>query len=137
MPAEGRNDMDNALFIAKLLGPIYLILGFGMLLNRQHMAGLYSEIAESPALMYLGAVLALVVGSLIVRFHNDWTLRWTLLITLLGWLAVLKGVLRVLAPEWSQAKLKSYATSGAGVAVAAPAAFILGAILTAGGYGWL
>ncbi len=129
--------MDNAILIAKILGPIYLIIGLGMLLHREHMRSLFNEVAKSPALVYLGGVLALVIGTIIIRFHNDWTLGWTLLITLVGWGAVAKGVSRILAPDWSRELLHSYAKDDKIIPFATAAALILGAILTAGAYRWI
>lgn len=129
--------MDNAILIAKILGPIYLIVGLGMLLHKEHMRSLFNEVAKSPALVYLGGVLALVIGTIIIRFHNDWTLGWTLLITLVGWGAVAKGVSRILAPDWSRELLHSYAKDDKIIPFSTAAALILGAILTAGAYRWI
>ncbi len=129
--------MDNAILIAKILGPIYLIVGLGMLLHKEHMRSLFNEVANSPALIYLGGVFALVIGTLIIRFHNDWSLGWPLLITLIGWGAVAKGASRILAPEWSRDLLHSYAQGDKIIPFATAASLIFGAILTAGAYRWI
>ncbi len=129
--------MDNAILIAKVLGPIYLIVGLGMLLHKQHMRSLFDEVSKSPALAYLGGVLALVIGTIIVRVHNDWSLGWPLLITLIGWGAVAKGASRILAPEWSRDLLRSYAQDDKIIPLATAAALIFGAVLTAGAYRWI
>jgi len=44
--------------------------------------------------------MALVVGFLIVSNHNVWVQDWTVLVTIIGWLALLKGVLIFLAPKF-------------------------------------
>jgi hypothetical protein len=129
--------VTNAILIAKILGPVYLIVGLGMLLHNEHMRSLFNEVANSPALVYLGGVLALVIGTIIIRFHNDWSLGWTLLITLVGWGAVAKGVSRILAPDWSRELLAGYAKDDKIIPFATAAALILGAILTAGAYRWI
>jgi uncharacterized protein YjeT (DUF2065 family) len=34
-----------------------------------------------------------------VNFHNIWIADWRILITLIGWLSVIKGVVRLLFPQ--------------------------------------
>ena len=43
--------------------------------------------------------MALLAGFLIVNFHNVWVWDWTVIITVLGWLALLKGILLLLLPK--------------------------------------
>ena len=38
-------------------------------------------------------------GLAVVLSHNVWVLNWPLIITLLGWIAVISGALRVFAPD--------------------------------------
>lgn len=42
----------------------------------------------------------LVIGAAIIFSYNVWTLDWTLLITLLGWAALVKGGMIMLFPGW-------------------------------------
>lgn len=53
---------------------------------------------EHPAIMFITALINLVGGAAIVLHHNIWTLDRTLAITLIGWLAIVKGALRILFP---------------------------------------
>jgi uncharacterized protein YjeT (DUF2065 family) len=129
--------MQNAVFIAKVLGPVYLIVGLGALLNPEHMKSMMRALASNPAFIYMSGVMALAIGTLMLRFYHDWTWGWPILVTALGWGSVLKGASRLLAPAWSEASLKSYADSGKTVPVAAAASLLVGAVLTAGGYGWI
>jgi hypothetical protein len=50
-------------------------------------------------LIYLTGVLALPVGLAIVATHNDWKWHWPLIITLIGWLAIIGGTVRMVAPQ--------------------------------------
>ena len=34
----------------------------------------------------------------IVLYHNFWTTDWRIIITIVGWISVLKGVVRIVAP---------------------------------------
>jgi hypothetical protein len=126
--------METSIYLAKLMGPIYLVIAIGMLLNRDHYRAVANEVAASPALFYLAGVLALVIGGLIVLLNNVWS-GWPVVITILGWTAIAKGVVRTVLParatSWA-AKVTGNANAMMGAGLAALA---LGAFLTAMGYG--
>jgi hypothetical protein len=48
--------------------------------------------------VYLSGTLLFVAGLAIVRAHNSWTPGWPVLITLVGWIAMLAGLGRMAAP---------------------------------------
>jgi hypothetical protein len=48
--------------------------------------------------MFAGCI-SILVGLLIVTSHNIWTPEWPLLITLIGWVALLKGIAEVYVPD--------------------------------------
>ena len=54
-------------------------------------------------LIYLNGLLLFVAGLWIVRVHNHWTCRWPVMVTLVGWVAILVGLFRMFAPEVQQA----------------------------------
>ena len=49
--------------------------------------------------MYLSGFLALIIGNLLVVSHNVWTADWRVIITIFGWLSLLKGVVRLFFPS--------------------------------------
>lgn len=91
--------MNASIFLAQLIGPLFLLVGIGVLLNRSYYRKMMGDFLGNSALYYFSGVLALVVGIAIVQFHNIWELRWPVVITVVGWLSILKGVVRVLLPE--------------------------------------
>jgi hypothetical protein len=91
--------MPTSIYLAKLIGPTLLVIGLGMLLNRDGYRATANEFLKSRALIYIAGLLALVPGIAIVLAHNLWVYDWRLIITLFGWLALIGGVLRILAPQ--------------------------------------
>ncbi len=90
--------MDAASFVAALIGLIYVVVGIGILLDPDHYRRMAEDFFRSPALMYLGGATALAAGLSILYFHNDWSGDWRVIITILGWLAVLKGAHLLILP---------------------------------------
>jgi uncharacterized protein YjeT (DUF2065 family) len=90
--------MDTANFVAALLGPLYIVVGAGILLNPDHYQRMAQDFLRSPALTYIGGAMAMAVGLSILYFHNVWRADWTVVITILGWLAALKGAHLLLFP---------------------------------------
>ncbi len=62
----------------------------------------------SPTLVYLNGVLLFVAGLAIVRTHNVWIRRWPVLVTLLGWVALGGGLVRMFAPRAPQLAASSW-----------------------------
>jgi hypothetical protein len=107
MPAKGQ-DMTSSIFLAKLIGPFALALGLTVLLRGgDGFRTLVNEFAASPALIFLSGIITLPAGLAIVITHNVWTPDWRVVITIIGWLAVITGVIRTVAPERVAAKART------------------------------
>jgi hypothetical protein len=127
--------METSIYLAKLMGPIYLVVAIGMLLNREQFRAVAKEFATSPALFYLSGIIALIIGGLIVILNNVWS-GWPIVVTLVGWAAIAKGVARTVLPMRTAAWAGSVAGNTNVLTVAAFIVLALGAYLTAMGY-WL
>lgn len=90
--------MNATLMIAKLIGPVMLVSGVALLVNKSLVREIFEDFIKSPALIYLAGVLALVMGIMVIVFHNIWVTDWPVLITVFGWLAALAGVVRMVFP---------------------------------------
>lgn len=92
--------MDTSHFIAQILGLIYVVVGIGILVDPNRYRKLVDELASNTLFLYYGGIAALVTGYLIITFGpNTWGLSPEGLITLIGWLALIKGVLLTIQPS--------------------------------------
>jgi hypothetical protein len=122
--------MQTSILLAKIIGPILLVVGIGILMNLDHYRSLVAEFAASPFQLYLSGIMALTLGALVVAFHNVWEWGWPLIITLLGWASVVKGIVRICAPGFVRAMAERYARGTTALASSAAVSLVLGALLT-------
>jgi hypothetical protein len=101
MPAKGQDifSMPTSIFLAKLLGPILLVAGIAMLVNRKQLDAIGQELLRSPLILLLLGIIDLAVGLAIVLTHNVWVADWRVIVTLLGWLLMVRGTVRMLIPD--------------------------------------
>jgi hypothetical protein len=92
-------DMQTSIFLARLLGPLLLLTGAGIVLNPKSFRTIAGEVVRSVTLVYLFGFMDLAAGLAIVLTHNVWVASWRVLITLIGWLMLIRGAVRIVAPE--------------------------------------
>jgi hypothetical protein len=91
--------VNTSIFLARLIGPFFLIVGASLLVNQAQFRAMADEFLRSPALVFLTGLMILPIGLAIVLTHNVWAADWRALITILGWLCMISGALRLLAPQ--------------------------------------
>ena len=91
--------MDTSLFLARLIGPILVVLAIGLLVRQDSWRAMASDFISSRPLVFFTGFLTLLGGLALVNTHNVWDGGWPVIITILGWLGVIGGVARMLFPE--------------------------------------
>ena len=91
--------VNLTIFLAKIYGLVFTAVGLGMLINAKYYRKNIDDLLKNPGVMYLGGFMALVVGFLIVTYHNLWVKDWRILITIFGWIGLIKGVTLIVFPK--------------------------------------
>ncbi|GAB3642645.1 hypothetical protein [Spirosoma arcticum] len=114
--------METSKDIAGLIGPVLIVLSMSEFLN------LHIWTKVEATVVYLNGLLLFTGGLALIRSHNNWTVDWTLLITLIGWLSLTLGLYRMFLPNSKQLERNTftYVTLGS--------IFIVGVILTIKAY---
>jgi hypothetical protein len=133
MPAKGQ-DMPTSIFLAKLMGPVFLAVGVAMLLNGAAYRTLANAFLDNPALMFLSGLLTLPAGLAIALTHNVWAADWRIVITIFGWLAVIGGAVRLLAPRQAVAVGRTMLGNASAMTISAAVWLAIGALLCFFGY---
>ena len=87
--------MPTSILIARLIGPILVAVGLAALVNPKLLQDVAREFLASRALIFIGGLLALLAGLAIVNAHNVWSGGWPVVLTVIGWLSVAGGILRI------------------------------------------
>jgi drug/metabolite transporter (DMT)-like permease len=120
--------MGNTNVIAQVLGIFFVVVGISIVANGKATAGAVEESVQSKGMMFMWGVLALLIGAVIVVFSNVWTSGLALLVTILGWLALVKGTFILLLPGAAASLYKKYGKSGL-LVVAGVVIVVLGLVL--------
>ncbi|HXO02520.1 MAG TPA: hypothetical protein VN900_10720, partial [Stellaceae bacterium] len=94
--------MPAAILIARLIGPLFAALGLGMLLNATFYAAAVGEGAHSPVLIAIAGMATLVAGLAILNAHRAWTYDWRVLVTVIGWVFIVAGLIRLILPTLAE-----------------------------------
>jgi positive regulator of sigma E activity len=126
--------MTPSAYIARILGPVLVIIGLGLLLEGEIFRAMVGEFLRSAALVYFSGLITLAVGLAILNVHHLWTRDWRSVITVFGWLAVIGGIFRILAPTLVQRIGDSFIAHQRWPIMGAIVTLALGAFLSVKGY---
>jgi hypothetical protein len=126
--------LANSIYLAKLIGPVMLAMGLALAFNAATFRAMANEFLASHALVFISGFLTLVAGVAIVLAHNVWTADWRVLITIIGWLAVITGAIRLIAPDRAAAFGRPYLNKPHTPKIGGAIWLIVGALLCYFGY---
>ncbi len=126
--------METTVLIAKILGPLYLVATLGWVMNRDFYKKMIAEFSGNHSVMYISGILAFLFGAVILIFNNVWRADWQVLITIIGWLGLLKGLTILVFPQVMIKYSRAFAENSGLFYFGFAFAFALGAALTWFGY---
>ncbi len=128
--------MMLTILLAKIFGLYMLIAGLAILMNRKHMVLAVIAIAKERASQLIGGLVALLLGLFIVNIHNDWSMLPAILVSLVGWASVVKGLVYLFLPEAVLTKYMHTLSNRKWYMIDGLAAVVIGLYLTGFGFGW-
>lgn len=76
--------------IAKILRPILGLFALSIILNPGMYQKMIKEFEKSLTWIVMGGLMSVLVGILMVGSYRTWAFDWTLIVTLIGYLSLLK-----------------------------------------------
>ena len=126
--------MQRSIYLAKLIGPVLLAMGLGVLLNSAAFRVMADQFLHNYALIFMSGLLTLTAGIALVLAHNLWVGDWRVIITILGWLGVIGGVARIVVPHQVAAIGTGMFAHGIAPLTGGFAMLVLGGVLSYFGY---
>ncbi len=80
-------------YLALMFGVYLIAAGVGLMLDGETYVGMLQEFRDNAALGYLVGIMAFSIGVVLVRLHNDWGSWVSCLVSVVGWVSLIEGVL--------------------------------------------
>ncbi|MBS0649330.1 MAG: hypothetical protein JSS10_08930 [Verrucomicrobia bacterium] len=92
--------MQNAaMWLASIFGPLLVIVGLWKLLYSETVEKVLNSVKNSQGLIYFSSVIYLWIGLTVLSQYDLWGWNGPMLVTLLGWVMVARGILGLFAPQ--------------------------------------
>lgn len=93
--------MELSIFLAKIIGAVYVVTGLSVLFNPGFYKKFIPELVKNKAVMFTMGLIGMIVMFVWVLKHNIWQGPWwVILITLFGWVGLAKSIFGLLIPKW-------------------------------------
>ncbi len=91
--------MEVSIFLARALGVYLLVISLSMIFNHRVFFRTFQQWVQEPATITLTAFISIILGILMVLVHNVWVPDWRIVITILAWVTLIKGIVRLNFPH--------------------------------------
>jgi len=90
--------MENiSIFLAKFWGWYFIIFFLILSLNPKRIRQIFEDLRDQKFVI-ITSFLAIIIGLLNILFHNLWVNDWRIIITFIGWFALLDGLFLFIFP---------------------------------------
>lgn len=98
--------MDLSIILAQFWGSLFIILG--LLSLKAKFLGKTIKRTDKTFFTVSTGYITMLLGLGTVILHNLWVLDWRILVTLLGWITLLKGITKMSFPEHVHKKAQMF-----------------------------
>lgn len=91
--------MTTTTFLAQFWGWLLVILSLIFLAKGKSLSSDLMQLIKDKTFVMLSGYLALILGLMTIILHNLWINDWRVVITIMGWISLLKGSIRIAAPK--------------------------------------
>lgn len=96
--------MDFSLYLARSWGLFIAIICIGLLLHKKRFTNMLTKI--DPVSFFVISMIILGVGAAQVVGYEVWEFNWKGLVTVFGWISLIKGFLIIFVPGYAEKFVK-------------------------------
>ena len=85
-------------YLAEIWGISIVVISLALIIKDNYIKRLFNKI-ETEENLFCWGLISFVIGIAMVLAHNIWAQNWQVIITIFGWLALLKGLAMLFIPE--------------------------------------
>ena len=105
--------METSIFFLKFYGYFFFLFAGALLISKKGMKVMIAAFKDETHIMFTG-MLSLIIGLPVIILHNIWTFDVLGFVTFIGWISVVKGVVRIAFPSFVVKKMESYNSESKG-----------------------
>ncbi|GAB4230240.1 MAG: hypothetical protein Tsb0034_02050 [Ekhidna sp.] len=102
----------TSILVARIMCLIYFSFAIGIMSSEDYYKSAIEDLLNSKGFLLLGGWLAIAAGAALVSYHNLWVNDWRVIITIIGWIALIKGVWLLAFPQSLGSYTALYQKSG-------------------------
>ncbi|KPJ85688.1 hypothetical protein AMJ57_02335 [Parcubacteria bacterium SG8_24] len=116
--------------ILQVFGIIYLAMGIGMAVRPRYAKDLFGDMFRSTSFMWLFGIVGTVIGFLILSSRDISVDGWSILVTVIGFIALVKGLIGLAFPQLFERLGRYFVSSKPILALAMWLILLGGAVMT-------
>jgi len=118
--------MAYSIFLAHVIGWYCVIMGLFLLFRRDQVGVIAKDVLAHRGLVVIAAVMTFILGLLLVFSHNIWVAAWPVVITVIAWLTLIAGVVRLFFPEELTRVWRKWLSNPSAIIITAAITLIVG-----------
>ena len=99
---------ETTLVLWKILWPLLFFITLWALLHFKLFSKMLTDLENNKLVSLFISIIRLIIGLTVVALHNVWTLDYSIIVTVVGWLLVIIWATGVLVPGWMMKQLPSW-----------------------------
>lgn len=128
--------MEHTLYLSKAMGIALVLIGLVIMARRRYFIPVFATYAESRLVRTVASMIELFAGTFLVVAHNVWSPLPAAIVSIIGWMVLLEGLLYLLLPDDLVGKFIATFNTPAWYLAGGSLAVIVGIYLAGHGCGW-
>lgn len=126
--------MALSLFLAQFFGLYFIIASIVVFLRKKEIVKISEEIIRNRELSFVAGAMTTILGLFLALTHNVWVNSWVVIITILSWITLIKGIALMAAPEKKLLKITKKIATNKSIVTISFVMMVIGLYLSAIGF---